>query len=51
MMEGFPVRGTGLLPEKILLIIFIESTGGGAVVRRRLDFSEMESLILAQNER
>ena len=44
-MHGAPPR------ENPLTIFLLNRQDGGAVVRRRLDFSEMESLILAQNER
>ena len=51
-MEGFPHARMGAPPRKNPLIIYLlNRQDGGASGLRRLDFSEMESLILAQNER
>ena len=51
-MEWFPrERSRGLLPEKNPLIINLLNRQEAARSAAALDFSEMESLILAQNER
>ena len=51
-MEWFPRDWSrGLLPEKNPLIINLLNRQEAARSAAALDFSEMESLILAQNER
>ena len=51
-MEWFPREGSrGLLPEKNPLTNHLLNRQEAARSAAALDFSEMESLILAQNER
>ena len=50
-MEGFPHARMGAPPRKNPLIINLLNRQEAARRAAELDFSEMESLILAQNER